>query len=345
LADAALRTFQEVVDQLAARVPHLHVKRFNLVGEVVEHPDCGNSHKQTDSGGHQRFRNTACDGAQTGGLLVRNTLERVDDADDRSEQTHEGGGGTDGRQRADAAFQFGVNDSFGALESSLGCLDLFARNLRADLVRLEFLETSHDDLGQVALLEAVGNLDGFVQFSFAQSAGNCRCELARLFTGRAVSHQAVNHDTDGVGRHDEQADNDGFRQGPHLPPKGGGIPTNGAAAFLKQIQRPYLQLQKHRFSLSCELICTFLPARRERAGTTLLAQREVHVDLSRYLDRLAVQLSRLVHPLFHRFESGRNQQRMAADYLEILNRAVLRNHRRQVNHTRNARLLGERRID
>ena len=159
-------------------------------------------------------------------------------------------------RRADAALQFGVHDGFGALESALGRLDLFARDLRADLVRLEFLQTGHDDLRQVALLEAVGNLYGFVQLAFAQRAGHRRSELARLFTGRAISHQAVDHDADGVGRHDEQTDDDGFRQGAHLPPKGGGIPTNGAAAFLKQIQRPYLQLQKHMFILSCELICT-----------------------------------------------------------------------------------------
>ena len=34
----------------------------------------------------------------------------------------------------------------------------------------------------------------------------------------------------------------------------------------------------------------------------LLAQREVHVDLSHHFHRLAVEQSRLVHPLLHRFE-------------------------------------------
>src|ERR1035438_8856194 len=189
LADAALRTLEEVVDQLARRVPHLHVEGFNLVGEEVVHPDRGNGHEQTDSGGHEGFGNTAGDGAEAGGLLIGNTLERVDDADDGAEQTHEGGGGTDGRQRADAALQFGVNDGFGALERSLGRLDFLTRDLRADLVRLEFLQAGYDHLGQVALLEAVGNLYGFVQFPFAQRAGDRRSELARLFTGRAVRHQ------------------------------------------------------------------------------------------------------------------------------------------------------------
>src|SRR5882724_8366624 len=53
----------------------------------------------------------------------------------------------------------------------------------------------------------------------------------------------------------------------------------------------------------------------------LLAQREVHVDLSRYLNRFSVQSRRLIHPLSYRFESGGDQQRMAADHLEILNGA------------------------
>ena len=55
-------------------------------------------------------------------------------------------------KRADAALQFGVNDGFGAFQSALGGFDLFTRNLRADLMRLEFLQTGHDDLRQMALL-------------------------------------------------------------------------------------------------------------------------------------------------------------------------------------------------
>src|SRR6202011_6099048 len=39
LHHGALRALQEVVDQLGARIAHLHVKRVDAVGEVVEHPD------------------------------------------------------------------------------------------------------------------------------------------------------------------------------------------------------------------------------------------------------------------------------------------------------------------
>src|SRR5437588_4282430 len=81
------------------------------------------------------------------------------------------------------------------------------------------------------------------------------------------------------------------------------------------------------------------------AGLFLLAQREVHVDLSNNFHRLSIEKGRLVYPLFHRFQSGWNQQRMAADRLKILNSAVLRNYGSQVYHTRDAGLFGQRRIN
>ena len=91
----------------------------------------GNSHEQTDGGGDQGFRNTARDRAQTGRLFLRNALERVDDADDGSEQSHEGSGRTDGRQGRNALLQLGVNDGFGAFQSALGSFDFFTRYFRA----------------------------------------------------------------------------------------------------------------------------------------------------------------------------------------------------------------------
>ena len=100
----------------------------SLLSEVVEHPDGGNGHEQTDGGGDQRFRNTGRHRAETGRLFGRDAFERVDDADDGAEQSDERSGRTDGRQAADAALQFGVNDGFGTVESALGSFDLFTRN-------------------------------------------------------------------------------------------------------------------------------------------------------------------------------------------------------------------------
>ena len=61
---AQLRPFEEIVDQLGARVAHFHIERFNAVAEVVEHPDGRDSHEQTDGGGDQGFGNTAGDRAR-----------------------------------------------------------------------------------------------------------------------------------------------------------------------------------------------------------------------------------------------------------------------------------------
>src|SRR5579863_5277499 len=120
-----LGALEEVVHQLGAGVPHLDVERLDATREVVVHPDCGDSDEQTHGGGDQGFRNTARHCAQTGRLLRRNTLERVDDADHRSEQSHEGAGRTDGCQAGDASLQLGMHDSFGAFQSALGRLNLF----------------------------------------------------------------------------------------------------------------------------------------------------------------------------------------------------------------------------
>src|SRR5215468_9159608 len=70
----ALRPFQEVVDQLRAGVTHLDVKGLDSSREQVEHPDGRDGHEQTDSGGHQRFGNSARHRAETGGLLRGNSL-------------------------------------------------------------------------------------------------------------------------------------------------------------------------------------------------------------------------------------------------------------------------------
>src|SRR5258708_13691604 len=53
-------------------------------------------------------------GGKTGLLFRRNAVERVDDADDRSEQSHEGGRRTDGGERAHSALQFGLDNRVGA---------------------------------------------------------------------------------------------------------------------------------------------------------------------------------------------------------------------------------------
>src|SRR5713226_9261956 len=187
---------QEVIDQFARRVIHLHVERFHAAGQVVEHHHGRDGHEQSDRGRHQRFRDTACHGCQTGSLLGLNTFKCVDDADHRAQQSHERGCRSDSCQTAQAALQFGMDNGFGALKSALGSLDGLARNLSAFLVSAEFHQARGDNLGQVAFLVALRNLDGFFDLAIAQCASNGRSECARLLAGRAECHGPVNHYAD-----------------------------------------------------------------------------------------------------------------------------------------------------
>src|SRR5207253_1861130 len=84
----------EVVHQLAGAVIHLDVERLNLIGEVVEGHNGGDGHQKSERGRHQSFRNTAGNCADTRGLLRRDLLECVQNADDGAEQADEGCGGS-----------------------------------------------------------------------------------------------------------------------------------------------------------------------------------------------------------------------------------------------------------
>src|SRR5271157_2803994 len=184
---------QEIVDQLAGAVVHFHVESFHLVGEVVEHHDGRDGDEQSDGSGHQRFRNTAGDSAQTSGLLRRNFFERIQNAHHRSEQSHERRSGTDGSQAAQATLQLGVSDRFGTLQSALGGFDLLAGNVGGIAVGFELLQARGNHLGQVALLVALADLDRFFDLAFAQGAGDGGSEGARLFTRGAERHRAIDH--------------------------------------------------------------------------------------------------------------------------------------------------------
>src|SRR5271165_5638776 len=178
---------QEVIDQFAGRVVHFDVERFHATSQVVEHHDGRDGDEQPDGRRYQRFRDTAGDCCQSGGLRVVDADERVQNAHHRSEQSHEGSGRSDGGEAAQSALQFGVDDGFGAFQGALGGFNGFARDrARGILVGLELHQAGGHNLGQMALLVALGNLDGFVDAAIAQSTGNCRSERTRLLASRAI---------------------------------------------------------------------------------------------------------------------------------------------------------------
>jgi hypothetical protein len=51
-------------------------------------------------------------------------------------------------------------------------------------VSLELLKPGHHNLGEMAFLILLGNVDGFVNLSFLQATSNQRSKLARLLSSR-----------------------------------------------------------------------------------------------------------------------------------------------------------------
>src|ERR1035437_2013801 len=219
--------FEEVVDQLAGAVVHFHVEGFHLVSEVVEHHDGRNRDEESDSGGHQGFRDTAGNGAQAGRFLGRNLLEGVENAHHGAQQANEGSSGTDGGQAAQTALQLGMNDGFGTLQSALGSFDLFAGDVVGIAVGLELLKAGDHDLGQMTFLVAFGDPDGFLDFALTQGTGHSGSKRARLLAGRAVCHGAIDHNANRPARHNEQNEDNDLGQNSHLFPEGDGIPAHG----------------------------------------------------------------------------------------------------------------------
>ena len=108
-------------------------------------------------------------------------------------------------------------------------------------MRPKFLQASHDNLGQMALVVTVGDLDGFVQLAFAQRAGHGRSELARLLAGAVIGDQAIDHHADRPCRHEEQQDDHESGRPAHLSHMLAKVEID-TGAFLQKHERPYLQL-------------------------------------------------------------------------------------------------------
>ena len=90
-----------------------------------------------------------------------------------------------------------MHDGNGALQAALRGFDDFrVGNLLRS--RLEFRKTGGDNLGNVALLVALGDSDGFVEFAVLERAGNLLHEQARLLARVVVHQEAINHDAERV---------------------------------------------------------------------------------------------------------------------------------------------------
>src|SRR5205807_10319904 len=156
----------------------------------------------------------------------------VQDADDGPEETDERRRGPDSGERREAALHFGMDDGHGALQAALRRVnDVGVRNLLRS--RLELGETRGDHLGDVALLIALGNSDGFVELAVLESTGNLLHEDARLLASRAVHKEAVNHDAEGIDGENKEDEYNDERERAHVLEHVAQIEA-GCASFLQQ---------------------------------------------------------------------------------------------------------------
>src|SRR5262252_3999092 len=90
--------FDEVVDQFVRRVRHLDLEPLDVVHEDVEHPHRRDGHEEPERRRDEGLRDAGRDRRDTARTGQRHAAERVDDADDRSEETDEGSGRADRRE-------------------------------------------------------------------------------------------------------------------------------------------------------------------------------------------------------------------------------------------------------
>src|SRR4029077_12730358 len=195
----------EVVDQLHRGVVHLDVEGFDFVGEVVVSPHGGNGNEQAEGGGDEGFGDTAGDRGQTSRFILFDAFEGVENADHGAEEADERRGRTDGGEGGEAALHFGVDDGDGALETALGGVDdVGVRNLLRGGLKLG--EARRHNLGDMALLVALGDGDVFVELAFLEGPGNLLNKDARLFASRAVHQSAIDHHAEGIDGKNEKDD-------------------------------------------------------------------------------------------------------------------------------------------
>src|SRR5690349_20135389 len=104
-----------------------------------------------------------------------------------------------------------MDDGNRALETALGSVDdVGIRYLLRS--RLKFREAGGDELGDVALLVAFGNRDGFIELAVLERTGHLLHEDAGLLASRTVHQGAVNHDSERINGKKKQDYDHGQRQ-------------------------------------------------------------------------------------------------------------------------------------
>src|SRR6478672_1744066 len=95
----------------------------------------------------------------------------------------------------------------------------------------KFLQAGSHHFGQMTLLVAFCHADSFIELAFTQRASDDWSELAGLFASGTECDPAVNHYTNGPGRHNKENDNDNLGDPAHLFPQVDGVPTDSTGVI------------------------------------------------------------------------------------------------------------------
>jgi len=184
----------------------------HLVGEIVEHPHCGNGHGDTERGRDERFCDSGTDSADTGVLSLSKSNEGSDNTHNSSEQSDEWCGRTDGRKTGQTPLKLGGLNGDRPVKSTLRSFHLIGGNVGVALVCRELFKARGNNHSQVRILMPVADVDGFVDVAVLQCLCNFRRILARLLLGLVVCEPAFDPDGDQINSlNKENDDNDPAR--------------------------------------------------------------------------------------------------------------------------------------
>jgi len=107
----------------------------------------------------------------------------------------------------------------GAFESPLGRLDRFARNLFAPGMRLKFVQSGNENLGEVTLVVLFSESYRFVDLSFLEALRYGRRKDPGLLARGVVGDPALDHDAYRVSGHDAEDDHNPFGNRSHGRPQ------------------------------------------------------------------------------------------------------------------------------
>ena len=211
----------EVVDQLRRRIRHLDLEALDLVQEVVVHPHRRHGHEEAEGRRGQRLGDPGRHRAESARAGEGHPAERVDDADDRAEQSDERGRRGDGGQITEALLHLRGRHQRLPLDGAPRGRDeikVGRRTLRRLVLKLRQARGQH--ARQMAVPEPLvfREGDGLGQLVLLEQRRHAEGHLQRLLLRLLEPPQALAGDRQRPDRHQHQDDDHGLAHPRHRIP-------------------------------------------------------------------------------------------------------------------------------